>query len=103
MRLSSARHVCQHDQFLRILNILVGSYVECNPSCSCRCEPVPLSLALTKHPFLVFPRQMYIQISWTVVVHELATVSLILSSTETVWCLNNIGQLQQPFSQSINQ
>jgi hypothetical protein len=63
---------------------------------------VPLSLALTDHLFLVFPRQMNIQIPWTMVVHELATVNLILSPTETVRRLNNIRQLQQPLFQSID-
>jgi len=67
--------------------------MEGDPSRPCRCEPVPLSLALTEYTLLVFPRQMNIQISRTMVVHELATVNLILSSTETVRCLNNIRQL----------
>src|SRR5438552_3509869 len=67
-------NVCQCDQFLRCLNIPIGSYVEGNPSGPCWCEPVPLSLAFTDYPFLVFPRQMNVQISWTMVVHELATV-----------------------------
>jgi len=67
--------------------------MEGNPSRACRCEPVPLSLALTKHSFLVFPRQMNIQISRTMGVHELSTVNLILSSTETMRCPNNIRQL----------
>ena len=35
---------------------------------------MPVSLALTEYTLLVFPRQMNIQISWTMVVHELATV-----------------------------
>src|SRR5437867_10965477 len=94
--------VGQCDQFLRYLNIPIGSYMEGNPSGPCRCEPVPLSLALTDHPFLVFTRQMNVQISWTMVVHELSTINLILSSTETMRCLNNIRQLQQPLFQSIN-
>src|SRR5438552_18225471 len=85
--------VGQCDQFLRCLNIPIGSYVEGNPSGPCRCELVPLSLALTKHSFLVFPRQMNIQISRTMGVHELAPVNLILSSTETMRCLNNTRQL----------
>jgi len=36
------------------------------------------------------------------VVHELATVNLILSSTKTMWRFNDIRQLQQPLFQSIN-
>jgi len=63
---------------------------------------VPLSLALTEYPFLIFPGQVYVQISWTMVVRELATVNLILGSAETVRCLDNIRQLQQPLSQSIS-
>ena len=76
--------------------------MEGNPSRPCRCEPVPLSLAVTKYSFLVFLRQVYVQIFWTMVVHELATVNLILSSAETMRCLDNIRQLQQPLFQSIN-
>jgi len=64
--------------------------VEGNPSRPCGCEPVPFSLAFTDYSFLVFPRQMNVQISWTMVVHELAPVDLILGSTETVLCLDNI-------------
>ena len=76
--------------------------MEGNPSRPCRCESVPLSLAFTDYSFLVFPRQMNVQISRTMVVHELTTVNLILSPTETMRCLNNIRQLQQPLFQSIN-
>jgi len=64
--------------------------VEGDPSRPCRCEPVPLSLALTEYPFLIFPGQVYVQISWTMVVHELAAVNLIFGSAETIWCLDNI-------------